>query len=230
MSDRLKALFAVLEYSKREKLIEEYVKMGLPVNIMTHGHGSASSELLDYLGIGESRKILAVSIVPESAVKPIFNMLEEKANMKKQGMGIAFTCNISSMSSLISKLCEKITIENNSEGEIVMEQSNYEMILTIVTKGYFNQVMDAAKSAGATGGTLIHARGLGTEEAERFLGITIQPEKDLIMILATKDKKQAIMEAITKEMGLATEGKGICFAVPVSDTLGIGDGKIEKAE
>ena len=58
-----------------------------------------------------------------------------------------------------------------------------ELILTIVDNGHFNQVMEAAKSAGATGGTLIHARGLGTEEAIKYLGITITPEKDIVMIV-----------------------------------------------
>ena len=81
--------------------------------------------------------------------------------------------------------------------------------------------MTAAKAAGATGGTLLHGLGLGSKEAEKFLGITIQPEKDLILILAPQAKKPQIMERITQEAGLNTSGRGICFALPVNAALGL---------
>ena len=92
----------------------------------------------------------------------------------------------------------------------------YHLILTIVNTGYFDQVMEAAKAAGATGGTVIHARGLGSEEAVKYLGITIQPEKDVVLILTEQEKRHAIMENITREAGLNTKGKGICFSLPVN--------------
>lgn len=81
--------------------------------------------------------------------------------------------------------------------------------------------MEAAKTAGATGGTLIHARGLGAKEAVKYLGITIQPEKDLVLILAPREKRHAIMESITHEVGLNTPGKGICFSLPVNQAIGM---------
>jgi nitrogen regulatory protein PII len=100
----------------------------------------------------------------------------------------------------------------------------YHLIITIVNSGYFDQVMEAAKGAGATGGTVVHARGLGSKEAMKYLGITIQPEKDLVLILTPKDKKLAIMESIMHEVGINTPGMGICFSMPVDSTLGIGTG------
>lgn len=81
--------------------------------------------------------------------------------------------------------------------------------------------MTAAKKAGANGGTVVHARGLGSKEAMKYLGITIQPEKDLILILTPKDKKSAIMESIMHEVGLNTAGTGICFSLPVDHAIGI---------
>ncbi|HHU29978.1 MAG TPA: P-II family nitrogen regulator [Firmicutes bacterium] len=94
-------------------------------------------------------------------------------------------------------------------------------MISIVNSGYFEQVMEAAKTAGATGGTLIHARGLGAKEAVKYLGITIQPEKDLVLILAPREKRHAIMENMTHEVGLNTPGKGIiCFSLPVNQAIG----------
>ncbi len=222
MSDnvRLKIVVSIIDYELINKISELYLQNGLPLHIVTHGHGSATSEILDYLGIGETRKAVIVSLSTENSAKKVFGALISKMNFNKPGTGIAFTIPLSSATNFLSSLCIKSEIIDEEVNDD-MNSCDCELIMTVVTKGNFNDVMDAAKSAGATGGTLIHARGLGTAEAVKFLGITIQPEKDLIMIIAPKEKKQGIMEAITKKSGLATEGKGICFSLPVDSAVGI---------
>lgn len=100
-------------------------------------------------------------------------------------------------------------------------QFDYELILTIVNRGHADAVMDAAKEAGANGGTILHARGSGIKEAEKFFGITIQPEKEVIMILIERAKKQPIMQNICKKAGLTSAGRGISFSLPVSEVVGI---------
>ena len=103
-----------------------------------------------------------------------------------------------------------------------MELKNpYDLIVTIVDRGHSDLVMNAAKAAGATGGTLLHGLGLGSKEAEKFLGISIQPEKDVILILTPQEKKPRIMKRITQEAGLNTPGRGICFSLPVNAALGL---------
>ena len=101
---------------------------------------------------------------------------------------------------------------------------NYELIITIITRGFSDDVMEAARAAGAGGGTIVHARGTGAHEAEKLFGITIQPEKELILILAEASVRNTIMTAITKAAGLGTEGAGITFSLPVSDVLGVSRG------
>ena len=81
--------------------------------------------------------------------------------------------------------------------------------------------MDAAKRVGANGGTLINGIGLGSEEATKFLGITIEPEKDVVLILVEKDEKKKVMKEITDEVGLSHEGRGICFSIPVDNVVGL---------
>jgi nitrogen regulatory protein PII len=113
-------------------------------------------------------------------------------------------------------------MQMGSEGKMTAAAKEpYHLIIAIVNTGHFEQVMEAAKAAGATGGTLVHARGLGSKEAVKYLGITIQPEKDLVLILAPKNKRHAIMESITREAGLNTPGKGICFSLPVNYAVGV---------
>lgn len=96
-----------------------------------------------------------------------------------------------------------------------------DLIIAIVNNGYADTVMDAARPAGARGGTVVHARGAGIKEAEKFFGITIQPEKEMVLILTRHDQKRAIMEAICKEVGLTTDAHGIVFSLPAEDVMGV---------
>ena len=97
----------------------------------------------------------------------------------------------------------------------------YEMILCVVNAGYSDMVMDAARDAGASGGTVFHARGTANKEAEAFFSITIQPEKDVVMMLVPASIKDKVLHAIYKNAGLQTEGQGIAFSTAVSNTVGL---------
>ena len=100
----------------------------------------------------------------------------------------------------------------------------YEVIVTILNRGFSDLVMDSARASGATGGTIITARGTGTKEIQRMFGLTISQEKEIILILTTKEKRNDIMSAIVRSAGLNTQGKGISFSLPVSDVLGVSSG------
>lgn len=98
---------------------------------------------------------------------------------------------------------------------------NYKLIVTIVNKGFSTAVMDAARSAGATGGTIINARGAGAHEAEKLFGIAVQPEKETVLIIVDGNSCADIMKSVIEKAGLNTLGAGICFSVPVDDVLGV---------
>ena len=97
----------------------------------------------------------------------------------------------------------------------------YQMILCIVNSGFSETVMEAAKEAGARGGTVIHARGTANKEAEQFFHITIQPDKEIVMILVTDGIKDAVLHALYQSAGLKTEGQGIAFSLPVDEVVGL---------
>ena len=99
--------------------------------------------------------------------------------------------------------------------------SAYEAVFCIVNDGFSDVVMDAAREAGARGGTVIHARGTANKEAEKFFKITIQPEKEIVMILVPADIKDDVLRAIYRNAGLKTEGQGIAFSVAVDDVVGM---------
>jgi len=98
---------------------------------------------------------------------------------------------------------------------------NYEMIFCIVNTGFSETVMDAAKEVGARGGTVINARGTANKEAEQFFHITVQPEKEIVMILVPSEIKDDVLHAVYRQAGLKTAGQGIAFSVAVDDVVGI---------
>lgn len=95
------------------------------------------------------------------------------------------------------------------------------LICCIVDKGYSDLVMSAARENGARGGTVIGARGTGNDEIEKFYGVVIKPDKEIVLILVKDIDKEKILTAIGKECGLNTKGQGIAFALPVSDSVGL---------
>ena len=100
--------------------------------------------------------------------------------------------------------------------------NNCELIVAIVNHGFEDEVMTAARSAGARGGTVFNARGTANADDEvKFLGITLHPNKEIIFILTEQKTKVAIMQAIKERAGLATPGAGILFPLPVESFLGV---------
>ena len=97
----------------------------------------------------------------------------------------------------------------------------HECIVCIVNNGYSETVMGAARAAGAGGGTVINARGTATKEAEHFFGITVHPEKEIVMILVPKARRDAVLHALYKKVGLQTKGQGIAFSLPVDAVVGM---------
>ena len=97
----------------------------------------------------------------------------------------------------------------------------YEMITCIVNAGFTDTVMDAAKAAGAGGGTVIHGRGTANKEAEQYFKITVQPEKDIVILIVPARIKDRVLHAIYKNAGLDSEGQGIAFSVPVNQAVGL---------
>lgn len=102
-----------------------------------------------------------------------------------------------------------------------MNEKTNELIVAITNHGYVDQVMDAARAAGARGGTVIHALGTGAEQAEKFFGISIAREKDMIFIVTRSQDRNAIMKAIVAKAGETSKAHAIVFSLPVADIAGL---------
>ena len=183
--------------------------------------GTATSEILDYLGLEETEKDVVLTMAPKSKIPSVLKGITNHFQLDKPGKGIVFTIPLSSVSARVPQiLCKPENLVENEE-TVMENDKKFELILTILNRGNVDIVMDAAKSAGATGGTLLHARRVGFEDVENIFGFTIQPEKDILAILAESGNKNAIMKQITEVAGINTESRALVLALPVDEIMGL---------
>ena len=147
--------------------------------------------------------------------------LERKIRIDVPGVGVAFTIPLSSIGGP-RELAFLTEGQNYQKGEeTAMKGTNRELLVIISNQGYNDLVMDAARAAGANGGTVIHARGTGMERSERFLGISLASEKDITFIVARTAQKNAIMKAVMEQAGVGTRAGAVVFSLPVTSTAGL---------
>lgn len=224
-------LLCLISNDKEDKIIKPlYDKYNMPFNIATHGEGTASSSLLQYFALEDINKYIYFSLIHEKQKKEILESIRHNLELDKPGEGICFTIPLSGSTKY---LLDKLNTEDNMKEEEKKKQETkkeiskkankiHHLIVTIVTEGYSEKVMNTAKNAGAGGGTLINGRSIyQTNSKRQFLGFSIEPEKDVILIVTDEDKKNDIMNAIVKETGLKTEGGGIIFSLPITDAIGL---------
>lgn len=216
---KTKLFITIADKDRVERIIKLYKRHGVKYSCSMNGIGMASSSLLSYFGLDEVKKSVVISVVPTFLETKIMHDLHNKLELYNPGNGICFSISITSASRYLSNLYKDLSV--NKEEYSMNNEKEYELIVSIVSEGYASLAMDAAKRMGANGGTLISGIGLGTKEAKKFLGITIEPEKDVVLILAEKEEKKKIMEEISNKVGLSHEGRGICFSIPVDNVVGL---------
>jgi nitrogen regulatory protein PII len=221
----MKTLITITDIRLTEKLKHSLSRTGVKFQLLMHGHGSAESHLLAMLGLGDNKKAITLSVVPGDLVHRIYYNLEKDLKLSFAGNGIAFTLPVKHLSSALTQFVNtpnaapKTTAQNTEEK--TMTEATHELIITIVNRGHFDTVKNAARALGARGGTLMHGLGVGGAEALQFLGIHLQPEKDVVLIVVQKEDAKGVMKAIVKEAGINTPGKGVCFALPVDSAYGL---------
>ena len=185
------------------------------------GHGTATNEVLDYLGLDTSDKAVAFSVIEDHTWVTVKKQLRKVLQIDAPGGGIAFTVPLSSVG---GKKTLQYLIESQDyikEEETTLQNTDHELIIVIAEHGYTELIMDAAREAGAYGGTVIHAKGTGIEAADKFLGVTLASEKEVIYIVTQTAQKNPIMSAIMEKAGLNTKAKAVVFSLPVTDTAGL---------
>ena len=217
----LHLMITITERNLGRKFINFYKEKGLEVSVLTMGNGTAASEVLDYFGLEGSEKSVMFHCLTAEKWLDVKRDLQRVMKIDVPGIGIAFTMPLSSIGGK-KVLNYLINGDEFIKGEeSVLKDTKYELVVVIANQGYSDMVMDAARNVHATGGTVIHAKGTGAEKAEKFLGVSLVSEKEMIFIVAKKEYKDDIMKAIMTEAGLETKAKAIVFSLPVTGTAGM---------
>ena len=212
-------MITIAERKKTERYRKIFHENNLQVGYATLGFGTVSNDILDYLGLETNEKAVTFSMVEEHTWISIKKQLEKKLHIDAPGGGIAFVIPVSSIG---GKRALQFLIENENyqkEEETILKETTHELIIVIAEQGYTDLIMNAAREAGAGGGTVIHAKGTGMEFAEKFMHMTLSAEKQMIFIVSKTEAKNAIMQSIMKNAG--SKAKAITFSLPVSSTAGL---------
>lgn len=208
----LKILFVINDDEKRIK--ELINKFKLPFNTLIHGIGTASQGILDFLGLAKTEKNILISIIPDILEKGIMSYFRLETNIKEFGKGVAFTVPLSSSPKYVKDSFKERV------GDIMEKKSNCHLIMVIANEGSSDRIMNSAKKAGANGGTLIKGRSMGGKNSFKFFNVTVEPEKDLLLIVCKNEENHKIMESILEKNGMNTESKALVFSLPIDSTAG----------
>ena len=207
-SRHLEMLVVIVEQNKASKVLHLADEKGVTASVAMLGRGTASRTLFDY-----KKKAVLMLFGKTEEIMDLADYLVEKLEMDKPNHGIAY----------IESAFNVFGTEDNANGSenIKRGEKMYNAIYTIVEKGNADDVIEAAQKGGSRGGTVMHARGSGSEEARKVFNMLIEPEKEIVLIISEEAKTKDIVESIRKETQIEEEGKGIIFVTNVVNTYGL---------
>ncbi len=206
-----KLLVSVVPSGVGDAISQAAKSAGAPGGSIIPGRGTAPNSVLSLLGFGDSSKEILLSIVPDSVEEPVRQAIKDECQKKKGRAGVLFTVDANAFIKSGNK--SNFSLEEKS----MPDKNSYQMINVIVNKGYAEDAMAAARSAGAGGGTIVGGRGTAKEGDAKFFGVEIVPEKEMLIILTPNDKAAAVIDAIQKLDCFANSGSGIIFTASAQD-------------
>ncbi len=203
-----------------------FEKYGCSVVMSAVANGTARKSLLSMMGLDATEKMISITFADAALRRKLMRKLSSEMKIDMPDRGIAVSVPFSSAGSYTAAALAPASAadaEENSTTDIKSEESmesKYELIITICSGGYTDMVMDAARAAGAAGGTVVHAKGTGGVTAKKFFGLSIASEKEMVFIVARSKNKKEIMRAIMQHAGADTEANSLVFTLPINDTAG----------
>ena len=216
-NNRIELLITILERGKGRKLVRFLDKHKVYFHLEFSGVGTATSEMLDILGLNTKEKDVILSLGTRKAVRGLTNAIDAGLWEISRSRGLMMQLRLTAVNNLIStaliESAENIILPENEEKMI--NEFDHSLLLIAVKQGYTDVVMQTARKAGATGGTVIRSRMMGAEQFED------DPEKEIIAILAPNSTRDAILNEVNAEHGVRTPAQAILCALPVDKAFKI---------
>ena len=208
-----------------KRFLDFYHANGVPVIQTVLGRGTATDDILSTLGLEATEKAVLFSVVTPEKKTLLLKELVSTMKITTPGHGIAMSVPMSSIGGktavnyLLSGRSEDVELPEKDDKE-ENKMSAYQLIIAVANRGYTDRVMEAARSAGAGGGTVIHARSTGGKN-EKFFGMSIAEEREMILIVAPTEEKNAIMQAIMAKAGMETKAQAVTYSIAIDDVAGL---------
>ncbi|MCL2015179.1 MAG: hypothetical protein FWG68_02905 [Defluviitaleaceae bacterium] len=231
----MQILMMVIDRTNSKTMLKLLEEKDVLLFYLINGRGTAKSETLKAFGLSDTEKSVFVCILEKAEIKPVMTAIVERLELHHPGNGIAFTFPITAISGGLARLLESVgedkleqdpitDLERQSKVPQKSEhepKAKHELVIAIVRSGYSEEIMKAAKLAGARGGTVIHARQAAVDKTTKFFGIALQPEREFVLIATETPNVPNLLQQMTKVCGIKTPAKGIMMSIPLTQCVGI---------
>lgn len=207
------AIISVLKRGKASKMLKALKDNGVKGGTIVYGDGTAGNEFLKMIDYDHVHKEVLFSVIDRKDESRLLNLLNEKFQLHKANHGIVFTVPLKEV------ITNKGRMPRTDKKEST--QMNYEVIFVVVDNHRGDEVVEIANGYGAKGATIIHGRGSGVHEKGSIFNITIEPEKEVVMILVKEDVHEEIIEGLAKDLKIDEPGNGIIFSAGVTNAVGL---------
>lgn len=215
MSKRIMVLLSIVERDKGKKLMKVLESINIRMNFQCVGFGTAPTEMMDIFGLGSNDKDIIISLAAENIVKDMMSNFGTSFESHTKFGGLMIILNTNAASRVLTELLTHHSNNVSEKGNGAMKNDHHNNLIIIsVNEGYADSVMQVARKAGATGGTIIKGRLADTELVAELKNTEIDEERELLVILAPLKTSKQIMEDVNQEFGLSSKANGIITSIP----------------
>lgn len=215
MSKKIMMLLSIVERDKGKKLIKVLKSINIRVNFQTVGFGTAPTEMMDIFGLGTNDKDIIISLGAENDIKDMMSNFGTTFSSHSKYGGLMIILDISAAGRILTEILNFNDGKITDKGTVTMKNEHHNNLIIIsVNEGFSDDVMQVARKAGATGGTVIKGRLADVEQFAELGNTEVDEEREILCILAPLKTSKQIMEDVNKEFGLTSSANGIVFAVP----------------
>lgn len=223
--EAMKLLISIVERGQGVTMQRLYAEYQIFLQLQCAGQGTATSEIMDILGLGSSEKDVVFSFATAPSALRLLHDLDNDLRGSIGSSGIVFDLPISGLNNLAAALVgfKAEEYKRGNGGDPQLEHTgDTVLILVACCRGHADAVMATAKAHGARGGTVIKGRMAGLEDLEQAYCLTLKAEREVVAIVVPKEKRAPIMEAVNAAHGLCSETQGVVCSLPIEHVVRLG--------
>lgn len=215
----LNFVISIVDRDRREDMLSLLHANDVQMTLTMLGKGTATREQLNLYGLEATEKAVVCGVAGSAQTRQIIKSAKRKLFIDIPGNGIMMSIPLKSVGGgrTLAYLTDNVTPDDS----VPEMKFDHELVVVVLNEGYTDPVMNAARSVGAAGGTVLHAKGTGAKKADKFLGVSLADEKEMIFIVSKASEKGKIMKTIAERTGPSTPAGAICFSLPISAVAGL---------